>query len=491
MKKIVIEHTKGIKKLEFLLPEAQGVYLLVGTNGAGKTTLLTCMDRICNSLAFAQGFDSSTAVHEVDQFIDASIKYSTANDISVCFRKKSQRWVPTPKAGSAVLRQFGFSESIFVHADSKRIDVNQADLRAGDFIDAAPEIKQVLNYLLETEKYSNLMRLRNCNGRGRQATYFYVLKVSDRMYYSEKRFSTGELALLRLVEKLQDVQENAIVLLDEAEMALHPRVQVNLINYLQQKARERNITVFVSTHSPTMIKCISKENILMIIDDSGTGDMRVVTPCYPATAIGCVDFEAATIYDYIFFVEDDVARAILKRILNKYFTFVPTHATALTSIIPVGGFFETARMAVCTRHQVFAQSKVFAVVDEDAFEDIDQKPKFKDLYEHNRGIIFGFGFTPEVFLVKKLQARSMQLSNSVINDFHAKISEILLKQEYIACNAQNPRQLAKDRFSVIVQSLCEISGDSIPLVRDHLIQLIVDDMDREKIMTIMGPILRR
>lgn len=71
------------------------------------------------------------------------------------------------------------------------------------------------------------------------------------------------MALVRLVERIEGVNDNALILLDEAELALHPRVQVNLLNYLKKSARE-NLCVFVSTHSPTMIKAVNKENIYLL-----------------------------------------------------------------------------------------------------------------------------------------------------------------------------------------------------------------------------------
>lgn len=171
MKEIIIENTRGIKKLRFRLPEHSGVYLIVGTNGAGKTTLLTCLDRICNSMAFAQGFDTSRLTREIDQYRNSSITY-TVDNTSIRFRKCTARWVSTPKAGSRdLLQQFGFSSSLFIHADSKRIAINQAAIRDGDFVQASRPIKDTLNRLFETEKYTRLERLRNRNGRGRQATY--------------------------------------------------------------------------------------------------------------------------------------------------------------------------------------------------------------------------------------------------------------------------------------------------------------------------------
>ena len=99
-------------------------------------------------------------------------------------------------------------------------------------------------------KYNNLKRLRNVNGRGRNSTYFYILK-DGRKYYSEKRFSTGELAIIRLVERLHTTASNSLFLLDEAEMALHPRIQKNLLDYLNEKATEKGLTIIISTHSIT------------------------------------------------------------------------------------------------------------------------------------------------------------------------------------------------------------------------------------------------
>lgn len=490
MKKILIENTKGIRRLEFAFPEATGVYLLAGANGVGKTTLLICMERICNSLAFARGFSTARYLNAVDQFENASILYETS-DMRIRFRKKTARWAPTPRTGSSsLLQSFGYSDVIFVRADSKRIDISQDDLRAGCFVAADSEIKDTLNALMETQKYSRLMRLRNTNGRGRQASYYYTIREADRMYYSEKRFSTGELALLRLVEQLKNINENSLVLLDEAEMALHPRVQVNLIRYLVAKAREKNITIFVSTHSPAIIKAMDKEHIIML-NDSGNGNIEVISPCYPAKAIGCVDFESSNIFDYVFFVEDDMARTILKHLLNRYVALVPSHETALTSIIPVGGYEQTATMAVQTNRQLLSQSKVYAIVDGDAFDNLDANPNFRELYENHKDIIYGFKFTPEVWLIGKMEHPTESLKRSIQGKFHAEINQIVQSQEYRDCTASAPRKLAKKQWDVVVKKLCETSGDSDILVTDSLISTIVHDIGESEVRSVLGPILRR
>ena len=92
MRKITINNAKGIKYMEFNFPIANDVYLLVGANGAGKTTLLVCMDRVCNSLAFATGFTNTSSWDKVDQYKNSSIQYDVDNT-SVKFRKRVARWL--------------------------------------------------------------------------------------------------------------------------------------------------------------------------------------------------------------------------------------------------------------------------------------------------------------------------------------------------------------------------------------------------------------
>lgn len=87
------------------------------------------------------------------------------------FRKKTARWAVSPKGKSELLGNFGFSNSIFIKADSNRIDIVKDEIRAGDYVAADANIKQDLNRIFEKNKFNNLKRLCNANGRGRHATF--------------------------------------------------------------------------------------------------------------------------------------------------------------------------------------------------------------------------------------------------------------------------------------------------------------------------------
>lgn len=493
MRKITIDNTKGIRHLEFTIPEQKGVYLLVGANGAGKTTLLVCLDRICNPNGFARGFSTSNGFGEVDQYRNATITYEIDNpELCLQYRKKTARWAVAPKGGSSLLSNFGFTSSVFIKADSNRISISEAEIRAGVFEAADAGIKRALNDLFETTKFNRLKRLRNANGRGRPATYFYVIQENVNFYYSEKRFSTGELALLRLVEKLSRVEDNSLILLDEAELALHPRIQKKLLDYLKQIAIEKQLTIFISTHSITMIKATDKQHILLL-EDSGQGRYNVVNPCYPAKAIGCVDFMDNIIYDAVFFVEDEMARLLLKKMIRKCCEADQRFHTVTNCIIPVGGYEQTAQLAINTKRQLLGRSFVCAIWDADVFTDtIPTVDRIRDFYQNNQDIIFNLGCTPEVWMIEKLESLDTEIVNALRDRFRYEVSTVINSSDYIACNSPKPRKLAKQKMDVVIAQFSAACGDSQELVMDAFADILIDRAyDLGAIRRVVGPILSR
>ena len=490
MRKIIISNTNSIKKLEFEIPKNNGLYLLVGANGAGKTTLLVCLERICNSYAFARGFSATRNVNEIDQYENATIEY-IADKINVKFRKKTAKWAPTPKKNSSeLLAEFGFSDTIFIKADSKRIEVTQEEIRQGSYISAESRIIDALNEIFGTNKYGKLKRLKNANGRGKQSTYFYVIK-DGRNYYSEKRFSTGEIALLRLIERIYKADENTLLLLDEGEMALHPRIQKNLLDFIDRVSKEMNIMIIISTHSTTMIKATSKNKILLLESDS-KGNTKVITPCYPAKAIGSVDFEKNIIFDAIFFVEDEMARLVLKKMLNRYVALDNEQSTIMNCIIPVGGYEQTALLAKSTRKQLLGQSKVYAVLDDDVFtESIRSNRSFAELYENNKDFIFSLKCTPESWFIEQLEKEDNALADIIRDKFHCEIEYIVKDQRYKNCKSEKPRKLAKQKMDCILEILEECSGDNKNVILDIFVQSLMDCMLNDGIIkSIIAPMIK-
>ena len=446
------------------------------------------MDRICNPYSFAYGLSTSRRVNNLDQHNRASIKYET-DQSAIRFKKGSQRWVASPRSGSIkLLQSFGYNESVFIKADSKRFEATAAEIRQGNYVAATLAVITTLNQIFETTKFNALERLRNANGRGRVATYFYVIKDNQNRY-SEKRFSSGELAMIRLVERLNNIARKSLVLLDEAEMALHPRIQKNLLEYIQKKATEKELTIFISTHSTTLIKATSKKNIVLL-QTLLNGNSEIVYPCYPAKAIGSVDFEECSTYDYIFFVEDDMASVLLKKMIKKFITLDPTHLTISICVTPVGGYEQTAQLAVNTKLKLFDGSTVYAVLDEDAFVEGQNNTTFWSLYQSNRDTIKNLYCTPELWIIQQLESENARIHSLLREEFRCECRTILRDTEYQACTGVNPRKLAKKRFDIVVAILKSRSGMQENLIIDKLVELLIDNLDDGKIRRVIAPLLR-
>ena len=496
-RKIILENIKSIKHLEFVLPESHGVYILVGPNGVGKTTLLTCLDRIGNSLAFAHGFTNSQYNDQIDQYKNTAITYEIENPkLRFTFHKGNKRWTATPRVDSSELTKFGYSGTVFIQANSKRIDVTKEDIKRGEFVNVSNTIKDELNDLFETDKYDKLKRLKNTRGRGKNAQYFYVIKDGN-YYFSEKRFSTGELALLRLAETISNVEDNALILIDEAEMALHPRIQQNLIKYLKRKSDEKNLTVIISTHSVTMIKATDKNHILLLDEDelnTGSGLYSIINPCYPAKAIGCVDYIQNAKQDAIVFVEDEMAMLLFKKMLGKC-TKEEKYSTITVSVVPVGGYENTAKLAINTKERLFAGAKVFAIWDEDVFSVTipnDKNQRIKRLYDEHKDMIFNLGCTPELWMIEAIESGNNKIKNEIRNLFRCETKTIISKEEYKKCQGENPRKVAKLKLDVVMNSIESASEFSPDVIIDKLVDIILDcTYTDSNIKEIILPILGR
>ena len=490
--KITIENLRRIKNLEFHVPCRHGVYLLVGPNGSGKTTILSCLDRIGNPQAFARSFVSSNFNIDLDQYKNAVIKYEQDNpSCFVSFRKGKERWSATPRHKSKCFSQFGFSSTVFIQADSRRISVPSEDIRPGKLVSASTYVIEKMNQLFETKRFDNLKRLRNTYGKGKTSRYFYVLQ-EGRNFYSEKRFSTGEIALLRLVEQLIGAPNKSLILLDEAELALHPRIQKNLIDFLNTVAEEKDLTVIVSTHSVTMIMATNEKQILLL-DEKYNGYYEVVSPCYHARAIGSVDFIVNSSYDAIFFVEDEMAMLLLRKMLAK--CIVSEEAKSFSYIVvPVGGYKQTSDLALRTKNNLFCNAKVFAVWDDDVFsESIPNNIKLDKYYEQNREFIYNLGYTPELWLIEKIETANDVLKKAFCDAFHIDIITILKSEKYLKCNSKKPRKLAKDKMSVILELLVNHTADCEEVVLNNLLSLVfelcINESEvKKRIMPMLGRI---
>lgn len=364
MKSVEIAKLKHITNLTFEIP-GPGVYLLSGVNGAGKTSLLACLLRIGVSQAFARHFPSSTKSAILDNYEGSEVKY-TLNGVSVTYAYAGERWVPRPRKNSDLLSKFGYPEVVYIGATADRITPRPEDFKPTRIGTASAEIRDTANAIFSTDKFDGLKVVNLKPGPGNQAFLLQATPPPGATYFSERNFSLGELCVLKLLRRLKDCKKNAMVLIDELELALHPKAQVELLRYLRTFAPTKDLTIIFSTHSISLLKSVRRTDILFI-DGSG-GLTATVRGCYPAYAIGNMAYGEERAPDAVIYVEDDAAVYVTEALLHLHLNRKHGANAALrptVQIIPIGPFLNVVRHLEGSDALLAPVTKTSALLDAD------------------------------------------------------------------------------------------------------------------------------
>ena len=94
--------------------------------------------------------------------------------------------------------------------------------------------------------------------------------------YSELHMAAGERSILRLSQEIAQL-DGALVLIDEVETGLHPRVQQLLMVQLQQLALRNDLQIIVTSHSPVVLDSVPEHGRIFLERD-GEGRVKASPP---------------------------------------------------------------------------------------------------------------------------------------------------------------------------------------------------------------------
>lgn len=465
---ITINNVKGIKTLQFKVPD-RGIYLLTGINGCGKTSLLASLYRMGNPNAFKELLKYSNG--GIYDKCDGCVKYCIDNK-EVTYTRKHVRWVPSPRKNTHLLNQTGYDNISFFPPSGERLYVHEEDLvNQRHVMDAEAWLKNDLNEIFSTQRFSNLCKIRVQEGiRGKRASnrlnIAYIIRIGPNKYYTEKNFSFGEILVLNLLLKLHDISENELLLIDELEIALYPKALVALYKYLDRIAKDKNVTIIISTHSASLIN-IAKKIILLEPLDDGTVD--VTYNCSAAKALGGRALQDDIAPDAIIFVEDVMAKYYLRAIIaaiNADTTNIPDYR-----VISVGAFTSVVQFHKQIQGGVFThRTKLLSLLDKDV--ESDNIPYYRKYAPHALFIqtldelgckVRFLPSTPEVGICQYIEREYKKLTEFLRGEFanqKINISECISRDQY----AQYQQTIASINFNI--QSLradanCDQNADKI------------------------------
>jgi predicted ATPase len=288
------------------------IMALVGENGVGKSTVLQAAASIYAKPApgkdrFASHFFPDTTW---DHIRDAQIRYSVKQGdhrSGGSVRKPTDRWRGNPER----------PERSVSYIDLSR--VQPIPYRVGYSKLAKPSLVESGSTDFDNER---LMRLNAILGRTYSDARMAVtvddqnrpvpIIQQDEMIYSGFHQGAGETTILELVET--DVPKYSLVLIDEVESSLHPRAQRRLIRDLAQMARERQLQIVLTTHSPYVLEELPEIARAHILQSGGKREIVYgVSPQFAMTKMDDYQQPECDVY-----VEDPRARILLIEILTRY-----------------------------------------------------------------------------------------------------------------------------------------------------------------------------
>ncbi|WP_068858926.1 ATP-dependent nuclease [Perlucidibaca aquatica] len=498
--RIELENLKGISNLEFDIPNS-GLWLLTGLNGSGKTSLLAALYRIRHSRAFQDHYKTTATQDKLDTFKDAKIRYKINNQ-EVTYSYGGKRWPPTPRINAKILSLFPYPSIYFIQANGARIEPYAEEIIPRRIYQASNEMKDFLSSVLHDNKWNDLKFVNTRRGTGSQAFLVPYRAGRETHYYSEKNFSLGELCLLKLAEKITVAENNALLLIDEVEMALHPQAQVRLLNKISQIVANKNLTVIFSTHSSTLIKNINRRKIIFISKDS-QGAHITKTNVFPAQVLGEIAFDEEIKSDFIFFVEDEEAKLLLEQLCGKFEENRNAHKP-MYKIVPVGGYYQVMQMLERSALIIPTHVKRHVFLDDDVRTDAIPEARtsgnrhLTDLYDRLVSSVSFLPCTPEIGVIDMLDAFHKNTDvHELIIDIYGSIVNLtnhIMLSSYQSITGDSPRKVAKKKLDSIVEYTRYSCGSDETSIRRILYRKYIDHLysnGTASLMSLLGPVFSR
>jgi ABC-type multidrug transport system ATPase subunit len=492
---LYIESLRNISRLEFNLPD-RGIWLLTAGNGAGKTSLLACLRRIGYPNAFPVHFPSSIESTNLDNYSKARIVYRIDDD-EVEYAYRGERWAPRPRRNSSLLDQFGYPSVVYVGATADRITPRPEDFSSKRIKNAPATLIAAANHIFETKKFDDLRIVNLKKGGGNRA---FVLRVAQNpaQYHSEKQFSLGELCVLKLITQLEDCPHQSLVLIDELEIALHPRAQVQLYKFLRTMAEKKQLTVIFSTHSVTLLKSVPHSEIIFLERDK-KGQVVPIVACFPTYAVGNITLGEERAPDVVFYVEDEVARAIVEPLvkLTVQRKYQNDSLFPVVKTVPIGGF--EAVVNFLNQHAAVLPSgtKAHALLDNDvksevvaAWQKNNNFGRLKKLEDVKDQVDY-LPWTPEVGIVEYLCDREQDAEADLRRHFSDnQISlDANIFDEFLKVAGKDRRQIAKQIFRGLCSEISKLTAKPYEFAEKGICEVFAKNYfgsNSDKILRLLG-----
>ena len=293
---------KGLNNIPTLV-FPQGLLALCGLNGVGKSTIISAIKDVIGLPLSEQD------IHKISAQTMVGKAVMSGKEIT-CSNENGERLIDK-----------GWDIDKLIYLDStdsvsiQRLIISQTNLE--ELLEQFEEYKLPLSDIEEInciigKRYTScaIRELDGINGGDSLFPYFSVEVDGEK--YDTKSMGYGEHFLLYLFWRINRVDKDTLLIIEEPETFISISSQIHFANYLGAQMAKKGVKVILTTHSPYILANIRNDNIRIV---SRMGNIvSILTPdeSLPAESIlGLDNSNTGT-----FFVEDKVAADFLSTVLE-------------------------------------------------------------------------------------------------------------------------------------------------------------------------------
>lgn len=320
LKKIKLEPFRHISSLEinFIHP----ISIITGTNRIGKTTILMAI--ACSHVNFQK---KNPRNGNLERQTWSSLMKFTSHDIQtadwtywITYKrgnriespKRGQRKHLTKKWNGIGKKESQFTRDVvFIEIDRvlpmrnfNNIIFAKSRNSATTNLSNFQKVEELISYIFEEDFHLHIIK---------EYLDKVVLKFQNAHSYSSFNSASGEDVIARLIIDIIEAPNNSLIVIDELEVGLHPKIQRRLVDVINHIARNDNKQFIITTHSPTLLSTFSEASRIFI-EHKNNGNLKSINRISVNAAFSKMDSKSYPLIDL--YCEDDIAKKIILKAID-------------------------------------------------------------------------------------------------------------------------------------------------------------------------------
>lgn len=131
--------------------------------------------------------------------------------------------------------------------------------------------------------------------------------------YSSYNTASGEDVLTRIISDIVDAENNSLILIEELEIGLHPKIQRKLLEVIYHESKKNSKQFIITTHSPTVLSAVDDKSRIFI--ENSNGQYKSIPNISVNAALSKMDSLSYPLINV--FIEDESSLKIVKKAIEK------------------------------------------------------------------------------------------------------------------------------------------------------------------------------